>query len=234
MAESPRTPFPKFDDVMRASSRNVLDGDLKHDPVGRLLESYDEIYEKISIDKLTGLMNLPALEKHIENWVYDNPGRRFALIFVDLDSFKAVNDNYGHKVGDRALRKIAAGLKDAFSRDGEVVSRFGGDEFVIMIPIDDGEDAQGDDTERSKFDAEVMSLYVIEKFNSIKASLLESDRNFFLEGIGVSVGAEIVDTDELLVELAENKQAVDKYIEKADRRMYYDKASKKEGLDTLR
>ncbi len=58
--------------------------------------------------------------------------RRLALLFVDLDGFKIVNDTFGHEVGDVLLREIASRLR-ACLREGDVIGRIGGDEFVVLI-----------------------------------------------------------------------------------------------------
>ncbi|MFS1438834.1 diguanylate cyclase domain-containing protein [Shewanella sp. 10N.286.48.A6] len=66
---------------------------------------------------------------------------KFAILFIDIDKFKAVNDTYGHHVGDQALVAIAISLKKAV-RKSDTVSRFGGDEFVILLNnIDNAESA---------------------------------------------------------------------------------------------
>lgn len=88
-------------------------------------------------DSLTGLPNrasfLEKLERHV---ALVEPGRRFALLAMDLDRFKEINDIYGHAVGDQVLVHVAGQMKDAV-REGEFVARLGGDEFVAIVPIDD-------------------------------------------------------------------------------------------------
>ena len=68
---------------------------------------------------------------------------RFALVFIDLDNFKPINDNYGHAVGDRLLQKIAERLQSAM-RASDTVGRIGGDEFVVlMVELTEANDALG-------------------------------------------------------------------------------------------
>jgi diguanylate cyclase (GGDEF)-like protein len=62
------------------------------------------------------------------------------LVFVDLDAFKAVNDRYGHAIGDHVLVEVARRLR-AVVRDEDTVARFGGDEFVILVQSDAADDA---------------------------------------------------------------------------------------------
>jgi diguanylate cyclase (GGDEF)-like protein len=63
--------------------------------------------------------------------------RGFAVMYIDVDKFKEINDAHGHAVGDAALKEVAGLLKLA-TRESDTVSRFGGDEFVILQPIVDG------------------------------------------------------------------------------------------------
>ncbi|CAJ1761793.1 hypothetical protein LAJPDJIK_00186 [Aeromonas salmonicida] len=83
-------------------------------------------------DSLTGLLNRYGLMKSLE--AYCGMGGRFALVFMDLDNFKLVNDNYGHKAGDRLLERVAGRLKKVCPRDVEL-ARLGGDEFTALVPL---------------------------------------------------------------------------------------------------
>ena len=90
-------------------------------------------------DSLTGLSNRHAMEKRLANVLsaYRAAKRSCALIMLDLDRFKAVNDTLGHPVGDALLKQVAERLRQAVDKSGEI-GRLGGDEFQIMLPdIDD-------------------------------------------------------------------------------------------------
>jgi len=88
-------------------------------------------------DSLTDLYNRSYLENKIQNLNQEN---RFpvALIMADLNGLKLVNDTYGHNEGDKLLKKMAAILKDS-CRDTDLIARWGGDEFVILLPETDCE-----------------------------------------------------------------------------------------------
>lgn len=84
-------------------------------------------------DVLTGLPNRTMLARAIDDFVARSKDRGvpFAVVFVDLDRFKHINDHYGHAAGDAVLREVAARLKNTM-RVGEITARFGGDEFVAI------------------------------------------------------------------------------------------------------
>ncbi len=93
-----------------------------------------------SHDALTGLVNRREFERRLEESLTDahSTGHRHVLCYLDLDRFKAVNDECGHTAGDNMLREVAGLIKDAV-RDSDTVGRLGGDEFGILLagcPLD--------------------------------------------------------------------------------------------------
>jgi diguanylate cyclase (GGDEF)-like protein/PAS domain S-box-containing protein len=93
-----------------------------------------------SHDALTGLVNRREFERRLEESLSDahTSGHRHVLCYLDLDRFKAVNDECGHTAGDSMLREVAGLIKDAV-RDSDTVGRLGGDEFGILLagcPLD--------------------------------------------------------------------------------------------------
>jgi diguanylate cyclase (GGDEF)-like protein len=86
-------------------------------------------------DYLTGLPNRSFFEQTLHRAIERAGERqeRLALLFIDLDHFKRVNDAHGHEVGDAVLRSVAERLQNTL-RGGDVVARLGGDEFVVLLP----------------------------------------------------------------------------------------------------
>ena len=88
---------------------------------------------KAERDSLTGLLNSETTRRRIAQQMDAlGDGERGALIMVDIDRFKEVNDTFGHLEGDRALVDVARILRESF-RVGDVVGRLGGDEFMVYL-----------------------------------------------------------------------------------------------------
>jgi diguanylate cyclase (GGDEF)-like protein len=96
------------------------------------------------IDDLTGLRNRRFFESELQREV--ERARRFdrdvALVLVDVDHFKSYNDSFGHRAGDEALRRLAGCLGEAVARRLDAVTRYGGEEFAILLPETNAEGAR--------------------------------------------------------------------------------------------
>jgi diguanylate cyclase (GGDEF)-like protein len=115
-------------------------------PAGLALEAamrIDRLLQLAAIDDLTGLYNARALQKAIDRELHRlaRTGRPVSLLFLDLDTFKRVNDTYGHLMGSRALVEFGA-LLQSCTRATDTVSRYGGDEFVVVLPETDRRQAR--------------------------------------------------------------------------------------------
>lgn len=103
-------------------------------------KSEDEIYHLAHHDTLTGLFNRFALEQRLEQAVVqsERSGLKLAVLFLDLDRFKIINDTLGHKAGDELLKQVSERLSGICRRRSDIVARLGGDEFVVVLTeIDD-------------------------------------------------------------------------------------------------
>ncbi|MGV8965982.1 MAG: diguanylate cyclase domain-containing protein [Cellulomonas sp.] len=95
--------------------------------------SQDELLRLAHHDSLTGLPNRSRIHAELDRLLQEPSGAGVAVLFLDLDHFKSVNDTYGHAAGDRVLVQVAQALEEAL-RPGDLVSRLGGDEFVVCCP----------------------------------------------------------------------------------------------------
>lgn len=90
-------------------------------------------------DELTGIANRRALFRAGEEILAS--GRQMTVVLFDLDHFKRINDTFGHLIGDRILAEVAATFKEN-TRYGDVIGRYGGDEFVMLLPETEVDEAQ--------------------------------------------------------------------------------------------
>ena len=94
----------------------------------------ETLYQKAHFDDLTGLINRHAFEDKLREQISRSwRGEQGALLFIDLDGFKKVNDTEGHKAGDRLLIEISGRLKISL-REVDTIARLGGDEFAVIVP----------------------------------------------------------------------------------------------------
>jgi diguanylate cyclase (GGDEF)-like protein len=90
---------------------------------------------QVGRDPLTGLLNHRAVHERLDHELANGraSGLPVAVVLIDVDNFKTVNDTFGHQAGDRVLRAIA-GILAAASRGSDVAARYAGDEFMLLLP----------------------------------------------------------------------------------------------------
>jgi diguanylate cyclase (GGDEF)-like protein len=157
-------------------------------------------------DDLTGLSNSRYLNSALrrETKRASRSGRPLSLLFIDLDGFKQVNDTYGHQAGSRTLAE-AAGIIRGCARETDIVARFGGDEFSLILP-DTGQDG-----------AVSVALRVRER--------LRAARLLTTEGLSIQLTASIG-----VATLPDVAASAEELLKAADTAMYKVKASGKDGI----
>jgi two-component system cell cycle response regulator len=115
---------------LRARFQVQLRNRRHRDALRSLRSERDNLKVKATVDPLTKVLNRGALEEAL--YAQLGVGETFAVMFVDLDHFKSINDKFGHDVGDAVLREVGAYLKRAI-RGNDIAGRYGGEEFVVCL-----------------------------------------------------------------------------------------------------
>jgi two-component system cell cycle response regulator len=132
--------LPVDENELRARARNQIRRKFYQD---RLRSDLGTALELALTDPLTGLYNQRYLMRHLRGLLEGPLPRQIAVLMIDVDHFKTVNDGFGHAVGDRALRAISDTLR-ANTRVFDSLARYGGEEFVVVMPgtgVDDATQA---------------------------------------------------------------------------------------------
>jgi len=98
--------------------------------------AYTRLAEQAVTDGLTGLFNHRHFKEHLRQEVATarRYGQELSLVMIDVDDFKAFNDRFGHPRGDRMLLELAAILRHGTRNDVDILARYGGDEFIVILP----------------------------------------------------------------------------------------------------
>ncbi len=167
------------------------------DALNELQLSNEKLEKAVRIDHLTGALNRQAILDEVEKeW---RRHRRYnsqaSLLFIDLNQFKEINDQYGHLFGDRVLTTIATHLRKNV-RDTDFIGRFGGDEFLILLPDSDARQAQ----------------QAVDKLLSDNLAIDLDDNHTVV--ISFSIG---------IADLSQQPASVNHWLDHADRHMYANK-----------
>lgn len=169
------------------------------------LKEKEKIIKKLAYyDKLTGVANR-TLFYEVANRLLSNAKRNHSLLglmFIDVNKFKFINDTYGHEIGDKILTRVADMLTEV-TRDNDVVVRYGGDEFLVLLP----------------------NMKHIDNYNIVVSRIIKAkDKTLVIEGnkipVSLSMGISFYPDD---------GDTIDKLVTKADEAMYI--AKRKEGED---
>jgi len=168
-----------------------------------LIEANETLQELAQKDGLTGIFN----RRHFDNIIHEEVSRllrhehSLTLLLLDIDFFKPFNDYYGHIAGDRALKEVAKLLTEHFRRSGEIVARFGGEEFAVLLPEVSQRDAL---LRAADFRAALAQIALPHETNEVSNSLT------------VSIGLSHLQPESI--------DAVEKLIQTADEALYYAKS----------
>lgn len=156
--------------------------DTQPDDIGELSRNFQAMAEKVAAaqgnltymsqhDALTGILNRMGLDKEIADWLKAHPASHGALVSLDLDGFKFINDLHGHMAGDEALCTLAKDLIESFGHE-QIIGRNGGDEFVVFMKDTEPEQAEK----------------VIKAFsNKVKTFTYDGERHAFSVSIGYTL-----------------------------------------------
>jgi len=108
----------------------------------KLFRTQQQLREMATSDPVTGIANRYMVVQELERlFERSQAGEDLALLFVDVDHFKRVNDTYGHDVGDQVLRHVAEAISRTL-RPSDTIGRYGGEEFLVGLPGCGADDAQ--------------------------------------------------------------------------------------------
>ena len=173
----------------------------RKDELGDLARSFAEMQRRLLTDPLTGLANREALIRRVEDRIVQQrrrgDPRPFGILFIDINNFKTINDEFGHDVGDAVLQELGRRLGAAVRGD-DLVARYAGDEFLVLLDAVD----KREDAERVRANLEELLRQPLELLTGSKT---------LAPALGAAIGVAVY---------PEDGQDVDTLVRHADQQMY--------------
>jgi len=200
-------PLQKLDDSLAQLNEHTSDkvfGAEREDELGHLSNTIQDLFNKANVDPLTGLYNRRYMDSSVERimGLLSRSEGLLSVLMLDIDFFKKFNDTYGHDEGDKCLQAVAHALSYTVSRVNDIVVRYGGEEFAIILP---NTDENGSRTFAEKLLRNVYELNILHEKNEAAHCVTIS--------IGVTTGK------------VDYKQDLNMYLKKADEALYKSKES---------
>jgi diguanylate cyclase (GGDEF)-like protein len=199
-----------LDELVSQRTKALEESNEKIEKQKHQLEEANRALKQLSFnDPLTGVWNRRKFDQTLEiEWRRCLRNKRhLALLLIDIDNFKEVNDSYGHIAGDECLIKIAQMLKNSLSRASDMVARYGGEEFVVLLP------------ESSKEEAIKVAGMLRQKIESMR---INNEKSPVSKYVTVSIGITSV--------VPHCNSTYEELIEMADRALYLAKSAGKNEL----
>ena len=198
-------PLHNLDDSLaRLNEQNAdyIFGVERDDELGHLSNTISDLFNKANVDALTGLYNRRFMDSSMERimGLLSRSEGQLSVLMLDIDFFKRFNDTYGHEQGDKCLQAVAHALSYTVSRVNDIVVRYGGEEFAIVLP--------NTDSEGSKMFAERL-------LSNVRNLKIPHEKNDCAACVTISIG---VTTGKV-----NYKQDLDMYLRKADEALYMSK-----------
>lgn len=178
------------------NSENVIIGFIRN--IDNSIYDREMLKQKIGMDLMTGLKNKVTAFSDISKYINSSPDTLNAFLFLDIDDFKEINDNLGHKIGDEVIKFLASNLSFVF-RKNDIIARFGGDEFMVFMKDINNKDIALKHAEKLSFLFEKCPLLKDTGFKtsiSIGISFIEPEE--FAGDIDTKIYNMLIEADEML------------------------------------
>jgi len=200
-------PLRSLDDSLAKLNEHnaeAIFGGERDDELGHLSNTIQDLFNKANIDPLTGLFNRRYMDSTIERvlGLLSRSEGLLSVLMLDIDFFKRYNDTYGHDAGDKCLQAVAHALSESVSRVDDMIVRYGGEEFAVILPNTDKDGA---------------CFFADKLLTNVCALNIAHEKNEAAECVTVSIG---VTTGK-----ADYKQGLAVYLKRADEALYTSKES---------